>query len=115
MQSESESTRMAPSEGAQAESKGTATFRSVLNGLVGKSVQIINSESYEETGGTGDSRLIPHFYDAKILGIGVDMLKLQTVLKKSKAGTQDEDVTQYLPISRIKRISVMKRGAMLHI
>jgi hypothetical protein len=116
MQSESEATKMATSEAAQSEAKGgTASFRSVLTGLVGKTVQIANSESYEETGGTGHSRLTESFYEAKVLALGVDMIKLQTVLKKSKAGTQDEDVTQYLPISRVKRVSVMKRGILIHI
>src|SRR5262245_33592756 len=116
MQSESEATSAAVETSELTETsaahKAASTFRGILSGLVGKNIQVINPESYEEAGLQG-SRLTTSFYTAKVLGLGVDFLKMQTVLKKSKAG--DEPVTQYVPLARIKRISILKTGVLVHL
>ena len=91
-----------------------STYREVLHSLVGKTITIVNPESFEE--GPLGNRLTANFYKAKILALGQDHLRLQTVYKKSaKSDGGDEPVTQYIPVERIKRVSVMKTTILLHL
>ena len=91
------------------------TYREVLSSLSGKVVTIVNPESYEE--GPVCNRLTTSFYRAKVLALSDDFVKLQTVYRKhgAKSETEHEPVVQYVPIDRVKRVSVMRTDTILHL
>ena len=89
------------------------SFLSVLTALVGKVVTVANSESYEDA--TIGHRLGAGFYDAKVLEIRDDFLILATEFHHARGHGEDEPVKQYIPLSRVKRVSVMKSEKILHI
>ncbi|MGB0952731.1 MAG: hypothetical protein ACPG31_05875 [Planctomycetota bacterium] len=89
------------------------TFSSVLSALVGKVVTVANSESYEDA--PIGHRLGAGFYDAKVLEVRTDFVILATQFHHARGQGDDEAVSQYIPLSRVKRVSVMKSEKILHI
>ena len=53
------------------------------------------------------------YYPGKISGFGQDYMIFQTVLAATKKHRQP--VQQFIPIARIKRVSLMRGGALLHL
>ncbi len=89
-------------------------FVDILRSLVGRTVTVVNAESYEEA--PVGHTLKAGFYRAKITGIGRDYLVLLTEFKHVKKKEQaSEPVKQFLPFTRVKRVSLMKSDCMLHI
>ena len=90
-------------------------FREVLTAVVGKTVTIVNPESYEES--ALGAKLTSGVYKGKVLAAGDDFLKIQTVFKRraGKDGAEEEPVVQFVPFARVKRVSVMKTDTVLHI
>ncbi len=88
-------------------------FTDVLAALVGKVVTVANAESYEDA--PVGHRLGAGFYRAKVTSLKEDFLVLATHFHHTSPHEDDEPVSQYLPISRIKRVSVMKSEKILHI
>ena len=84
----------------------------VLRDLVGKRVTIINPESYEALP-AGGSELKANYYPGKIGGVGRDYLIFHTVLAATKKDRQP--VKQFIPLTRIKRLSIMQTGTLLHL
>ena len=98
----------------QAKNSGSLqTFQSILTALVGKVVTVANSESYEDA--TIGHRLGAGFYDAKVLEIREDFIILATEFHHARGHGGDEPVKQFIPIGRVKRVSVMKSEKILHI
>lgn len=89
------------------------TFSSVLKALVGKIVTVANAESYEDA--PIGHRLGAGFYDAKVLEVRADFIILATQFHHARGQGDDEAVSQYIPLGRIKRVSVMKSEKILHI
>ena len=90
------------------------TFRDILESHLGKEFTIINPESYEETG--IGHRLQADWYPAKLVAIGTDFVVL--VLRFQHGGGKSattEPVEQYIPIQKIKRLSLMKSERFLHL
>ena len=88
-------------------------FRSILKKLVGKKLTIVNPESYEAA--PVGFRIKEGFYEGKLTGLGPDYLQLATVFESAKKGGGSQPVKQFIPIARIKRISVMKDAVLIHI
>lgn len=90
------------------------SFLSVLESHVGHDFTVINPESYQETG-LGHA-IREDWYPAKLAATGHDFVVL---VQRFEHGTgknaTSEPVEQYLPISRIKRISILRSGRYLHI
>ena len=104
----------------------------VLRGLVGKKVTIVNPESYEALP-AGGSELRESHYTGEIKGFGNDYFIFDTVLsakyfvelvadtnvRVGRAETQTsgemdrKPVQQYIPIARIKRLSLVKDSEQL--
>jgi len=93
--------------------KSIDTFAKVLAALVGKVVTVANSESYEDA--TIGHRLGAGFYDARILELRTDFLILVTEFHHASGHGADEPVKQFIPLSRVKRVSVMKSEKIIHI
>ena len=55
------------------------------------------------------------FYPGKIAGWGEDYIILHTMLAAKKKEGGQQPVQQYIPIARIKRLSLLKMGLFLHI
>ncbi|HET6202059.1 MAG TPA: hypothetical protein VFI25_04555 [Planctomycetota bacterium] len=91
------------------------SFREVLTAVVGKTVTIVNPESYEES--ALGAKLTMGIYKGKVLALGDDFLKVQTTFKRrgGKDAADEEPVVQFVPIDRVKRVSVMKTDTILHI
>ena len=89
------------------------SFSDVLLALVGTVVTVANSESYEDA--PVGHRLGAGFYKAKILELKADHLILGTQFRHSSGHGEDEPVKQFVPLTRVKRVSVMKSEKILHI
>lgn len=87
------------------------SFDMLLKDLLGKTVTVVNAESYEHA--PVGYTLKTGFYRAKITGMGRDYLIILTEMKKGKG--EGDPVKQYLPICHIKRVSLMKTERLLHI
>ena len=88
-------------------------FRGVLKALVGKNVTVVNPESYESA--PMGFQLKEGFYTGKIGKIGSDFILFHTIIAASKKEGGKVPVKQYIPIHRIKRISLMKDTFILHL
>ncbi len=88
-------------------------FLDVLKSLVGKTVTIVNPESCEDAPAGHQIRV--GFYRAKLTGLGRDyMIMVAEYTRAGKEGRK-EPVKQFIPIERIKRISLMKSDWLVHI
>ena len=104
----------------------------VLRGLVGKQVTVVNPESYEALP-AGGSELREGSYSGQITGFGNDYFIFETNLaatnlvelvaeanvRVGRAATQGvgegKPVQQFIPIARIKRLSLVDEAALLHL
>ncbi len=87
-------------------------FQSVLKALLGKQVTVVNPESFE-TAPMG-WQLKEGYYNGRVTGLGNDYLVLQTeIIASKKEGKRA--VKQFIPLRRIKRVSIMKGSNILHI
>ncbi len=91
----------------------TRDFRSILQALVGKNVTIVNPESYESA--AMGFQLKESYYAGKVGGIAKDFVLLNTVIQTSRKEGGKVPVKQFVPIERIKRISMMKDEYILHL
>ncbi len=87
-------------------------YRNVLESLVGKQVTFVNPESFEALPSAGHE-LREGWYPGKIAGFGKDFVIFNTVLAATKKDRQP--VKQYIPLARIKRISMMRTNTLIHI
>lgn len=96
-------------------SAGPKTYREVFTSLTGKVVTVVNPESFEEA--AVGHRLTTSFYRGKVLGVGEDHFRLQTLFKKhgGKSDSDTEPVIQYIPFGQVKRVSVMKTESVIHL
>ncbi len=105
----------------QTTSRGTApsedkSFGDVLRALVGKPVTVVNPESYEDAPVGHQIRV--GFYKAKVAGLGRDYLILHTSfasIGRTGKTLKEEPVKQFIPIERIKRLSLMEKECVLHL
>ena len=83
------------------------TFQGVLASLQGQVVTFVNPESYEDA--PIGHRLTTGFYRGKVGAVTSDYftVAVEYVHKRAK---EKEPVKQFIPISRVKRISLMKGG-----
>jgi len=89
------------------------TYVDILRSLIGKTVTVVNPESYEDA--PVGHTLKASFYRAKITGGGQDYFVLMTEYKKAGKGGGSEPVKQFLPYRGIKRFSVLKQEIILHL
>lgn len=90
------------------------SFLEMLKGHLGKIFLIANPESFEE-GGLGP-QIQAGWYKAKLIGLGKDYLIVMTEFQHGagKKATK-EPVKQYIPVDRIKRVSLMRSERLIHI
>ncbi len=88
-------------------------FGDILKSLTGQVVTIVNPESYEQVPLGFEVRT--GFYRAKVTAVGIDFVALATDFVRKGKNAGKEPVKQFLPLSRIKRISVMKSERLIHI
>ncbi|MHC4550268.1 MAG: hypothetical protein ACYTEZ_15970 [Planctomycetota bacterium] len=83
----------------------------ILRALVGKTVTVVNPESYEAA--PVGYKLTTGFYRGKLTGLGRDYLTMATEFERKKGAA--EPVKQFIPLDRIKRISLTKGDRILHL
>ncbi len=87
-------------------------FIDVLRTFLGKVVTIVNPESYEDAPLGHNIR--KGWYPARAVGLGKDYLILVTEYKHGGNIAGAEPVKQYIPVHRIKRVSVMRKELLIH-
>ena len=87
-------------------------FQSVLKSLVGKVVTIVNPESFEDA--PVGNRLTTGFYRAKVIGVQADYVAVATEYVHKRGGSK-EPVKQFIPLTQVKRVSLMKSDRIIHI
>ena len=80
---------------------------------MGQVVTIVNPESYEDA--PVGHQIRAGFYRAKLIGLGNDYVILATELVHQGKESAKEPVRQYIPLDKVKRISVLKGEKLLHI
>ena len=105
------------SEQAAAQPKAPAIedkdFSEVLRSLMGKTITVVNPESYEDA--PVGHQIRAGFYRAKPTGMGHDYLIVVAEFVHSGREAGKEPVKQYIPFRSIKRVSVLKAEILLHI
>jgi hypothetical protein len=89
------------------------TFLEVLKSLVGRTVTVVNPESYEDA--PAGHQIRAGFYRAKLIGLGRDYMIVVAEYARVGREGRKEPVKQYIPIEKIKRISLMKDDRLIHI
>jgi len=89
------------------------SFTDILKALVGKVVTIVNAESYENA--PMGHQIRAGFYKGKVAGLGHDYLIIVTEFSPKGTGDGKEPVKQFVPLSAIKRLSLMKSEMLLHL
>ena len=98
---------------AAPKTKEDRDFMGVLETLIGKKVTVINPQSYEAK--AVGSKLKEGTYPGTVAGLGRDYLILGTIMDAPKKEGGQQPVRQFIPTSHIKRVSVMKTGALVHL
>ena len=89
-------------------------FAEVLKSSLGKIFTVANPESFEESG--FGHQIAAGWYKGKLIGVGDDYLIMLTEFTHGAGKhAKKEPVKQYIPLSRIKRISLMKSDRLLHL
>ena len=89
------------------------SYVDIIRGLVGNLVTVVNPESYE--GAPVGYALRTGFYKAKVTAAGEDYLVLVTEFTPSGRKVEKEPVKQYVPLRRVKRVSMTKSERILHL
>lgn len=91
------------------------TYNAVLRSLVGKVVTMANPESLEDS--PMGYQLKTGFYRAKVLSVRDDYISVAVELVRKSKGREPvkEPMRQFIPLDRIKRLSVGKSEIILHI
>ena len=87
-------------------------YRDVLRNFTGRIVTMVNPESYEEA--PMGHTITTGFYKAKVLKVGEDFLCVACEFVHRRNQTK-EPVKQYIPLDKVKRISVMKQEVIVHL
>ena len=88
-------------------------FTDQLKACLTKVVTVVNPESYEDA--PIGHQIRAGWYRARLIGMGQDYLILVTeYVHKGKTAVR-EPVKQYIPIEKIKRISLMKTERLIHL
>ena len=103
----------APEDTAAAPVVEQKKFTDILRSLIGKTVTIVNPESYEDA--PVGHTLKVGFYRAKVTGGGTDYFVAMTEYKKAGKSGVNEPVKQFLPFEKIKRVSVLKQEIIIHL
>ena len=88
-------------------------FDEILKSLLGKTITIVNPESYEDA--PVGHQIRAGYYRAKLTGMGQDFLTVMTEYVHTGRETSKEPVKQFIPTRQVKRVSVMKSEILLHI
>ena len=107
---------MAETEQASAAAQADVSSRSfhdILAALVGQVVTVVTSESFEDA--AVGRQLRSNDFRARVSGIGSDHLILVTEFQRRGKDSTKEPVKQFVPLARIKRLSVMKNERILHV
>jgi hypothetical protein len=89
------------------------SFSEVLNSIAGKVVTVINPESFRAT--PLGYKLDTQYYKGKVKTIAEDyVILLCEWIPDPKKKEEKETVTQYIPVNRIKRISILSKEILFH-
>lgn len=89
------------------------SFTDILKAMLGTVVTVVNPESYEAM--PVGHQIKPGFYRAKLLTIGRDYLAVVSEFQHPGKAAKKEPVKQFIPLARVKRVSVMKNERLIHI
>ena len=88
-------------------------YREILEKIVGKTLTVINPECYKAH--RLGYRIEADFYKGKILEVKEDHVILSFRFAKDPKKEEMVPVTQYVPIERIKRVSILPDEILFHL
>ena len=88
--------------------------QAISKSLEGRIVTVVNPESYRMTP-TGSYKLDVQFYKGKVKAVCTDFMVLICEFVMDLKGEKKEPVQQYIPFSRIKRVSIMAKEILIHL
>ena len=88
-------------------------FADVIRSLTGKVVTMVNPQSLEDA--PMGYQLTTGFYRAKIINVNEDFATVATELLHKGKETVKEPVKQFIPLRRIRRVTVAKSDILLHL
>lgn len=89
------------------------SFVDVLKSLLGETVTMVNPQSYEDA--PHGHQIRAGFYRAKLVGLGHDYLIVVAEYVHADNQGSKEPAKQYIPVDKIKRISLTKSEQLIHI
>jgi hypothetical protein len=88
--------------------------QAIAKSLEGRIVTVVNPESYRMTP-TGSYKLDVQFYKGKVKAVCADFIVLICEFVMDMKGEKKEPVQQYIPFSRVKRVSIMAKEILIHL
>lgn len=97
-----------------AEAIANQSFRQILERHLGKEFTVVNPETFDDS--AFGHQLHAAWYHAKLVALGLDfaVLVMEYQHGSGKSATK-EPCEQYVPLAKIRRVSVMKSERILHI
>ncbi len=97
-----------------ADAIASVTFRQILERHLGKEFMVVNPESFEDS--AFGHQLHAAWYHAKLVALGIDfaVLVMEYQHGSGKSATK-EPCEMYVPMAKIRRVSIMKSERILHI
>jgi len=89
------------------------SFDAVLRALIGRAITIVTIESYEKA--PMGAQLTQGFFRGKVVGVENDFVTIATEFAPKVKNAQPEPVRQFIPLNRVKRVSIMKSEILLHL
>ena len=97
---------------AAAQAEPLETYADVIESFRGKVATVSNPESFEDT--PMGYTITSGFYRAKILHVGTDYVTMAVEFIRRK-GNVKESVKSFIPLTRIKRVTVTKQELLIHL
>jgi hypothetical protein len=89
------------------------SFSDVLRSLIGRPITIVYTQSYERA--AMGAQLTEGFYKGKIVGVEDTFITVATEFAPKVKNAEPEPVRQFVPITSVTRVTVMKSEILLHL
>jgi len=89
------------------------SFADLFAPMLGKLITVVSPESFEDA--PVGRQLKAGFYRAKLIGMGSDYITILTEYQHKGNQPRKEPTKQFIPLNRVKRLSMMKSELIIHI
>lgn len=89
------------------------SFADLFTPMLGKLITVVSPESFEDA--PVGRQLKSGFYRAKLVGMGTDYIVILTEYQHRGNQPRKEPAKQFIPLTRVKRLSMMKSELIIHV